>query len=58
MPWKPIVLLTRKLPWASSGKWRELTISQPEVGRTTEVNTFMRRRLVGYGALPVIGAPK
>ena len=47
MPWKPIVLLIRKLPCASSGKCRELTISQPEVGLTIEVKTFIRRRLRG-----------
>ncbi len=58
MPWNPIVLLTRKFPCASSGKWRLLTISQPAVGRTTVVNTFMPERFSRYGAYPVIAVPK
>ena len=41
MPWKPMLLVTRKLPWASGGKCRLAISSQPHVGRTIDVNTFM-----------------
>jgi len=48
MPWKPIVLVTRKFPWAASGKWRLLTNSTLAVGRTcVSVQTCIGRCLRG-----------